>query len=318
MSWRPWPGERRTSSPACPRGSWTRRRRCWAGPAMRCCSTAGPAPRRRSRSTRPLVIDTRIRHALGDGRYAERRRACEAGASALGVRSLRDVTEDGELARLGDPALRRICGHVLAEQRRVLRAAELPPAGGREQLTAVGALLTVLHDSLRDQFGVSWPQADEAVAAAVDAGAAGARMTGGGFGGCVVAVVPATRVEHVRGAVTERFARHRWPAPRYLDAVPSDGGRRLRWPRADPRPLLDILPVLKGRDSRSNSCGVLGGSRRAGVGLCLARAYAPWSRGLRRDRQKASPRARSLRARWRPRGLHGRRQRTGTPLGSRG
>ncbi len=175
-----------------------------------------------------LVIDTRVRHALGDGRYAERRRACEEGASALGVRSLRDVTEDGELARLDDPALRRICGHVLAEKRRVLRAAELLRAGGREQVTALGELLTVSHYSLRDQFEMSWPQADEAVAAAIDAGAAGARMTGGGFGGCVIALVPADRAEQVRSAVTERFSRHRWPAPCYLDGVPSDGGRRLR------------------------------------------------------------------------------------------
>ena len=131
-------------------------------------------------------------------------------------------------AALGVRSLRRICGHVLAEKRRVLRAAELLRAGGREQVTAIGGLLTASHYSLRDQFEVSWPQADEAVAAAIDAGAAGARMTGGGFGGCVVALVPAARAEQVRGAVTERFARHNWPAPCYLDGVPSDGGRRLR------------------------------------------------------------------------------------------
>ena len=76
-----------------------------------------------------LVIDTQVRHAPGDGRYAERRRACEEGALALGVRSLRDVTEDGKLARLSDPSLRRICGHVLAEKRRVLRAAEQARGG---------------------------------------------------------------------------------------------------------------------------------------------------------------------------------------------
>jgi galactokinase len=175
-----------------------------------------------------LVIDTRVRHALGDGRYAERRRACEQGASALGVRSLRDVADDGALARLDDPALRRICGHVLAEKRRVLRAVELLRAGGPQDVAAMGGLLTTSHYSLRDQFGVSWPQADEAVAAAIDAGAAGARMTGGGFGGCVVALVPADRVGQVRGAVTERFSKHHWPAPCYLDGVPSDGGRRLR------------------------------------------------------------------------------------------
>jgi hypothetical protein len=65
-----------------------------------------------------LVIDTRVRHALGDGRYAERRRACAEGASALGVRSLRDVTEDGELARLSDPSLRRIYEGRASFQRR--------------------------------------------------------------------------------------------------------------------------------------------------------------------------------------------------------
>jgi galactokinase len=178
-----------------------------------------------------LIIDTRVRHALSDGRYAERRRACEAGALAMGVRSLRDVT--GELERLSDPALRRVCEHVVAETRRVLRAAELLRSGGSggsggEAWAAVGELLTVSHDSLRDRFGVSWPEADEAVAAAIEAGGAGARMTGGGFGGCVVALVPADGVEEVRGAVTERFARHRWAAPAYLHGVPADGGRRLR------------------------------------------------------------------------------------------
>ena len=170
-----------------------------------------------------LVIDTRARHALGDGRYAGRRRACEQAASALGARSLRDVTEQ-ELARLADPALRRLAGHVLAERRRVLRAADLLRAGNQ---AAIGRLLTASHESLRDSFGVSWPEADEAVAAAIDAGAAGARMTGGGFGGCVVALIPAERAAQVRAAVAGRFARRQWPAPHYLDAVPSAAARRV-------------------------------------------------------------------------------------------
>jgi len=172
-----------------------------------------------------LVIDTRARHALADGRYATRRRACEEAASMLGVRSLRDITGDaGALARLTEPSLRRLCGHVISENRRVLRAAELLRAGDQ---AAIGGLLTASHRSLRDEFQVSWPQADEAVEAAIDAGAAGARMTGGGFGGSVVALVPADRAGHVRRAVTGRFARHHWPAPHYLDAVPSDGARRI-------------------------------------------------------------------------------------------
>ena len=176
-----------------------------------------------------LLIDTRARHALTDGRYAARRRACADAAATLGVRSLRDVTDDAAalagLARVAEPALRRLSQHVVSENRRVLAAVELLRAG---EQAAVGALLTASHLSLRDRFEVSWPQADAAVEAATGAGAAGARMTGGGFGGSVVALVPAGRCAEVRRAVGERFARHRWPAPRYLDAVPSGGARRTR------------------------------------------------------------------------------------------
>jgi len=172
-----------------------------------------------------LVIDTRARHALTDGRYAARRQACEQAASRLGVRSLRDVTDDpGALARLTDPSLRRVAGHVVAENGRLLRVADLLRAGDQ---AAIGELLTTSHRSLRDEFRMSWPQADEAVEAAIDAGAAGARMTGGGFGGSVVALVPAERAGPVRTAVTSSFTRRHWPAPRYLDVVPSDGARRI-------------------------------------------------------------------------------------------
>jgi len=172
-----------------------------------------------------LVIDTRAGHALGDGRYAERRRACEQAAAALQVRALRDITE-GDLARLSsDPPLQRLAGHVLAEQRRVLHAAGLLQAGDQASL---GPLLTASHHSLRDRFRFSWPQADEAVAAAVEAGAKGARMTGGGFGGSVIALIPADRATQVRENVTDRFSSHHWPAPDFLDAVPSAAARRLR------------------------------------------------------------------------------------------
>jgi galactokinase len=172
-----------------------------------------------------LVIDTRARHALTDGQYASRRQACEEAASRLGVRSLRDVTGDpGALARLTDPSLRRLAGHVVAENGRLLRAVDLLRAGDQ---AAIGELLTASHHSLRDEFRMSWPQADAAVEAAVDAGAAGARMTGGGFGGSVVALVPAGRAGPVRTAVTRSFARRHWPAPRCLDVVPSDGARRI-------------------------------------------------------------------------------------------
>jgi galactokinase len=173
-----------------------------------------------------LVIDTRTRRALADGRYAARRQACAEAASMLGVRSLREVTDDAAApARLADPVLRRRCRHVIAEHRRVLAAAELLRAGDQAGL---GTLLTASHVSLRDRFEVSWPQADAAVEAAVGAGAAGARMTGGGFGGSVIALLPAGRAGQVRRGVARQFARRGWPAPRYLDATPSGGARRTR------------------------------------------------------------------------------------------
>ena len=188
-----------------------------------------------------LIIDTRARHALGDGQYGNRRQACEEAASRLGVRSLRDVVADpGAPARLADPALRSVCEHVIAENGRVLRVAELLRAGDQ---AAAGEVLTASHRSLSYRFRVSWPQADVAVEAAIDHGALGARMTGGGFGGSVVALVPADRDGAVRTAVSRRFAQHRWPAPHYLAAVPSGGARRVgrarRW--------------LVGRDSGSGS-----------------------------------------------------------------
>jgi galactokinase len=169
-----------------------------------------------------LVIDTRTRRAVGDGRYAERRRACEQAAITLGIRSLRDLTDD-HLARLTDPPQNRLAGHVLAEQRRVHEAADALEKG---QPAEIGPLLTESHRSLRDKFKVSWPQADEAVEAAEQAGATGARMTGGGFGGCVIALIPAGRVTAVRDTVTQRFNQNHWPAPHFLTATPSAAAQR--------------------------------------------------------------------------------------------
>jgi galactokinase len=176
-----------------------------------------------------LVIDTRVRHAVGDGQYGNRRQACEQAAAALGVRSLRDVVDDPWLAsrapaRLTDPGLRTVAEHVISENGRVRQAAQALQGG---DLAALGDLLTASHRSLSYRFRMSWPQADAAVEAAVDSGALGARMTGGGFGGSVVALLPADRDEAVRAAVNRRFAQHGWPVPHYLPAVPSGGGYRV-------------------------------------------------------------------------------------------
>ena len=173
-----------------------------------------------------LVIDTRVEHALADGRYAARRRACEDAARLLGVPSLRDVTDrPGAVEQIAEPLLRRRARHVVTENARVLETVALLRAGDAGRC---GPLLTASHASLRDDFEVSWPQADVAVEAAVAGGALGARMTGGGFGGSVIALVEDGASTGVRAATSDAFADHGWPPPRFLDALPSAGARRLR------------------------------------------------------------------------------------------
>ena len=170
-----------------------------------------------------LVMDTGARHALTDGRYALRRAECERAARALGVPSLRDVTGPGRAAEISDPVLARRARHVIADNCRVRAAADLL---GADDTAALGPLPHASHASLRDDFEVSWPQADVAAEAAERAGALGARMVGGGFGGSVIALVPGDDAA-VRAAVTAGYAGRGWPPPRFLAAPPSGGARRL-------------------------------------------------------------------------------------------
>lgn len=174
-----------------------------------------------------LVIDTRVRHRHVDGQYAERRAACELAASALGVRSLREVEPSDLPAVLGalEPALRPRVRHVVTEIERVRHVVELLRAG---RAGDIGPALDASHGSLRDDYEVSCDELDIAVGAARRAGALGARMTGGGFGGSVVALVPAARVSDVAAAVQQEFAAAAWPAPGLMIAVPSPGAARVR------------------------------------------------------------------------------------------
>jgi galactokinase len=168
-----------------------------------------------------LLADTRVRHAHAGGEYAARRRECAGAAHALGVRSLRDITNDsGAVDELADPVLRRRARHVISENRRVCAVARLLREG---DLPAVGPLLSESHASLRDDFEVSWPQADFAVDAAVAAGAFGARMMGGGFGGSVIALLPEDGAVGIRAAMGEAFAVRGWQPPTFLDAMPAAG-----------------------------------------------------------------------------------------------
>jgi galactokinase len=177
---------------------------------------------------RLLLINTRARHKLTGGQYGRRRAECEEAARLLRVPSLRYLTPGSDVDRLTDPVLRRRVRHVVTDNERVLRVVSLLRSDSADERTyrEVGALLTQAHASLRDDFEVSWPEADVAVDAAVRAGALGARMIGGGFGGSVLALVPAD-AGPVRAAVTEAYERRGWRPPEFLDAAPAEGARRL-------------------------------------------------------------------------------------------
>ncbi|MFF5427514.1 MULTISPECIES: galactokinase [unclassified Streptomyces] len=174
-----------------------------------------------------LVVDTRVKHALGDGAYAERRAGCEAGARALGVRTLREVSAahlPEALARLGGGTTARYVRHVVSDNDRVARTVALLDAGRTRE---VGPVLTEGHVSLRDDLRVSCPELDLVVTAANAAGALGARMTGGGFGGSAVVLVESAGADAVATAVREAFAGAGHTAPGVFPAVPSAGARRL-------------------------------------------------------------------------------------------
>ena len=185
-----------------------------------------PVPLALDGSARLLVIDTRVPRRLAEGAYADRRAACESAATTLGVPTLRDAGPDDVDAaadRLGDVVYRR-ARHVVRENERVLRAVD---ALGGARFEEVGALLDASHASLRDDYEVSSPELDAAVDAAVAAGAFGARMTGAGFGGCALALVPAAAAETVERAVVARFAETGFAEPEVFPVVASAGARRV-------------------------------------------------------------------------------------------
>ncbi|MFC9248344.1 galactokinase [Streptomyces sp. NPDC057136] len=178
-----------------------------------------------------LVVDTRVKHALGDGAYAERRAGCEEGARLLGIRTLRELPYDGlgaaldALAAAGaDESVVRYVRHVVGDNHRVEQVIALLDAGG---VRAAGPVLNEGHVSLRDDLRVSCPELDLVVATANAAGALGARMTGGGFGGSVIVLVEEADAEAITKSVREAFTSAGYAAPGVFPAVPSDGARRL-------------------------------------------------------------------------------------------
>jgi galactokinase len=166
-----------------------------------------------------LVTDTRVAHELTDGGYGSRRADCESAARALGVPTLRQATLEA-VAGLRDDRVRRRATHVVTEIQRVTDTVKALDAG---DWAAVGGLFDASHRSMRDDFEISCPELDCAVAVAVQAGAVAARMTGGGFGGSSVAVVPDDRVEAVMRAVDAAFVLEGFRSPVHLRADPSRG-----------------------------------------------------------------------------------------------
>ncbi|HEX4092813.1 MAG TPA: galactokinase [Trebonia sp.] len=175
-----------------------------------------------------LIVDTQVTHALVSGEYAARRAECEEAARLLGVTALGRVTDPAAVERLDDPVLRRRARHVVTDSLRAQAiAAALQGASTPDVYPIIGKLLTEGHASLRDDFEVSWPQADAAVDVALDAGAFGAKMIGGGFGGSVLALMPADRGPAVRAALTKGFVTADWTPPEFLEAIPAPAARRL-------------------------------------------------------------------------------------------
>jgi galactokinase len=170
-----------------------------------------------------LVIDTRAPHRHVTGEYAQRRATCEEAARLLGVPALRDATLSA-VSSLPDEVVRRRARHVVTEDQRVLDTVELLRSG---RIREIGPLMTASHASMRDDFEITVPEVDTAVEAALSAGAYGARMTGGGFGGCVLALVDADAAPVVADAVTAAYRAKGFTPPQSFSAVPSGGATRL-------------------------------------------------------------------------------------------
>jgi galactokinase len=142
-----------------------------------------------------VVVHSGLPRRLADSEYAHRRTACAAAAARLGVRTLRDATADA----VADDQFAR---HVVSENARVLAFVEALRAG---DIDTLGEVMAASHASLRDDFAVSTPELDLLVGALLDAGAIGARLTGAGFGGSVVALARSERAEAVAADAAGRY-----------------------------------------------------------------------------------------------------------------
>ncbi|HZC72047.1 MAG TPA: galactokinase [Jatrophihabitans sp.] len=205
--------------------------RCTAGHALLCDMRAVTVRQVRfdlaAAGLAMLVIDTRASHRHATGEYGARRATCEEAARLLGVAALRDIDTNGldaALARLRDDTLRRCVRHVVSENNRVQQTVARLDDG---DIAAIGPLLTASHESLRHDYRVTIAELDLAVATALTSGALGARMTGGGFGGSVIVLVPADQVDACADAVTSAFARQGFTPPVAFTVAAMAGAHRV-------------------------------------------------------------------------------------------
>jgi galactokinase len=180
------------------------------------CRSLDVKPVRLPEELTVLVVHSGISRALVGSEYADRRRACEEAALRIGVRSLRDAT----LEQVEDDPRAR---HVVTENARVLEAAHALEDG---DLDALGPLLSASHRSLRDDYEVSTPELDALVECLETAGALGARLTGAGFGGCVVALARRADAERIAAEAGAAYTARASLEPRaWLCRAASGAGR---------------------------------------------------------------------------------------------
>jgi galactokinase len=169
-----------------------------------------------------LIIDTQAHHSLTDGGYAERRASCDSVVAKLGIRSMRELTleklENSKDAITATEFIR--ARHAVSEIARVIDAVAALEAKNFQEL---GLLLNASHESLRDDYDVSCPELNAAVNASLSAGALGARMVGGGFGGSAIALIKASQTQEVIKAIEIEFKKNSFKAPRFFTSLPSQG-----------------------------------------------------------------------------------------------
>ena len=169
-----------------------------------------------------LIIDTQAHHALVDGGYAERRASCESVAAKFGIPSMRHLTMDVLDARKSEITETEYirARHAVTEIQRVKDAVT---ALRTNDFVTLGHLINESHNSLRDDYTVSCVELDEAVDASRRAGALGARMVGGGFGGSAIALIKTDRIESTKDAIRSAYAAKNFKAPRFFTSLPSAG-----------------------------------------------------------------------------------------------